>query len=325
MSRIRWALAAGAVLLPACVPGCSPGGANPDRAVVVDGSSSLYPLSQAVTEEFVRDNPGFRVTVGASGTASGLRRFCDGEVHVAGASRAMTASEAARCRAAGLRYLAIPVARDGVAIVTNAANTAVRCLTLAELRRLWEPSSAVTTWRDLRPALPAEKIRLYGPGPDSGTLRFFTTVVVGLPGASRADHYQTRDDNLIARGVAGHQWALGYFGSARFAGNDDHLRVLGVDTGFGCVSPTPAAVSDGSYSPLSRGLYIYVGLRHIANAHLYAFVVHFVSASETLAVETGYAPQPAAVYARSRALLAGVMAGRMQRGLLPLAPGSETP
>ena len=184
--RMRRVLAAAAVLLPACVGGCAPDGATPGRAMVVDGSSSLYPLAQAVTEEFVRDNPGFRVTVGASGTAGGLRRFCDGEVHLAGASRTMTPSEAARCRAAGLRYLEIPVARDGVAIVTNAANTAVRCLTLADLRRLWEPSSAVTTWRDLRPALPAEKIRLYGPGPDSGTLRFFTTVVVGRPGASRA-------------------------------------------------------------------------------------------------------------------------------------------
>ena len=300
---------AGVGLLLPCLLGCTADGGGAGRVVVVGGSSSLYPLSEAVAEEFVGEHPEARVTVGFSGTTGGFRRFCSGEIDIVGASRTMTASEAARCRASGLRYLAIPVARDGITIVTNPANTAVECLTLAELRRLWEPASGVTTWRDLRPALPAEKIRLFGPGAGSGTFDVFTTVVVGRPGASRADHYQTEDDNLIARGVAGSRWALGYFGSAHYAGNRGHLRAVAVDTGFGCVEPAPDAVADGSYSPLSRDLYIYSVHMSMASALVYDFTVYYITASQTLARATGYAPLPAAEYARSQALLAGAGAG----------------
>ena len=302
MGRFFHAAWVGLVL---CLAGCRDEPGDAGTLVVVDGSSSLYALSEAVAELFHGAFPQYRVVVRVSGSGGGLRRFCEGEVDIAAASRTMTSAEAARCRATGRDYLAIPVARDGIAIVTHPGNAAVSCLSLAELRQLWRPGSEVSTWRDLRPALPAEKIRLFGPGTDSGTHDYFTTVVMGRPGASRADHYQTEDDHLIARGVAGNRWALGYFGSAGYAANRDRLRVLAIDTGFGCVRPTPTALGDGSYSPLTRDLYIYVGRVSIRHDHVYNFAVQYVATSEVLAEEIGYAPLPAAAYARSRVLLAG--------------------
>ena len=299
---------AGTPLFLIAVAGCAADSGGGRGVLVVDGSSSLYSLSEAVAEEFAREHPGSRVVVRVSGTGGGLRRFCEGETDIAGASRPMTSAEAARCRAAGIGYLAMPVARDGVAMVTNNANESVGCVTLAELRRLWEPESGVATWRDLRPAFPAEKIRLFGPGSDSGTFRFFTTVIVGRPGASRAGHYQTEDDHLIARGVAGNRWALGYLGSASYAASENLVRALAVDAGFGCVHPTPAAIGDGSYGPLARDLYIYVPnmyrKMYKISENVYRFAVHYISASVVLAEEVGYAPLPAAEYARSLALLA---------------------
>lgn len=295
---------AGVLVFPFVAAACAADAAGGRGVVVVDGSSSLYPLSEAVAEEFARERPASRVVVRVSGTAGGLRRFCEGEVDIAAASRPMTSAEAARCRAAGISHLAMPVARDGVTMVTNLANGAVRCLTLTELRRLWEPGSGVATWRDLRPAFPAEKIRLFGPGNDSGTFRFFTNVIVGRPGASRADHYQTEDDHLIARGVAGNRWALGYLGSASYAAGENLVRTLAVNAGFGCVHPTPDAIGDGSYSPLARDLYIHVRNMYMSPDNVYRFAVHYVSASAALARGAGYAPLPAAEYARSLALLA---------------------
>ena len=298
------------MLLCVLLAGCSADGVDRGPVLVVDGSSSLYPLSEAVAEDFARENPGSRIVVRVSGTAGGLRRFCEGEVHIAGASRPMTSAEAARCRSAGIDYLAIPVVRDGVAVVVNTGNEAVGCLTMHELRRLWEPGSGVTTWRDLRPGLPAERIRLFGPGTVSGTYHFFTSVVMGRAGASRADHYETENDHLIVRGVAGNRWSLGYLGSAGYAANEDPVRALGVDTGFGCVSPTPESIGDGSYSPLARDLYIYTAnLYNKMYIYMYNFVVHYVSASRELAGEVGYAPLPAGEYERSLALLAGAREG----------------
>ncbi len=296
-------------LLSALLAGCSAGEGD-GGSVLVGGSSSLHPLSEAVAEDFAREHPGSRVVVRVSGTAGGLRRLCEGEVHVAGASRPMTSAEAARCRSSGIGHLAIPVARDGVAVVVNAGHHEVGCLTLSELRRLWEPGGGVTTWRDLRPGLPAERIRLFGPGAASGTYHFFTAVVMGRAGASRADHYQTENDHLIARGVAGSRWSLGYLGSASYSAGEDRVRALAVDTGFGCVHPTPATIGDGSYGSLARDLYIYVSdMYNDMHNNLYRFVVHYVSVSRALAAEVGYAPLPPAEYERSLERLASAAEG----------------
>ena len=305
--RAKSMFRAGSAGRAACVVAALAACSAPDGGggvVTVGGSSSLYALSEAVAESFAGVRPGSRVTVGFSGTAGGLRQLCDGEIDIAGASRRISTVEAERCRDMGFSYLEIPVARDGIVIVVHPANTVVDCLTLEELTRLWGPPGEVRTWRDLRPALPSETIRLFGPGPDSGTFRFFTSVVVGRPDASRADHYLSEDDDLIARGVAGDRWGLGYFGSAAHARNRERLRTVPVDTGFGCVDPTPEAVADGRYSPLARDLFIYVGVASLAREEVYALAEHYLFAAPMLAVETGYVPFPAAEYVRGRAVLA---------------------
>ncbi len=305
MCRGFVAVAAGAAV--AAAVGCgTPGGSG--GVVRLGGSSSLYALSEAVAESFAGARPGFRATVGFSSTSGGLRQLCDGEIDIAGASRTISAAEAVRCREAGFRFIEIPVARDGIVIVANPANTVLDCLTLDELTRLWGPSGEVRTWRELRPALPAEKIRLFGPSTGSGTFRFFTSVVVGRPGASRADHYQSADDDLIARGVAGDRRGLGYLGSAPYARNRQHLRAVPVDTGFGCVDPTPGAVADGRYSPLARDLFIYVGVAALAREEVYALADHYLLAAAGLAAEAGYVALPAAEYVRGRAMLTATRA-----------------
>ena len=272
--------------------------------VMVGGSTSLEPLMEAVAEEFARRAPEYRVAASFSGSGGGFRRLCQGEIDVAGASRPISSEEAARCRELEARYLALPVARDGVAVVANLDNAQVECLTLDELERIWGPSSRVATWRDLRPGLPAEKVRLYGPGPDSGTFDVFTTVVSGRTGASRTDYYQTENDHLVARGVAGHRWSLGYFGYARYAANRGLLRAVAVDTGFGCVAPSPESIADGRYSPLVRDLYLYVHEPALVRPAVREFASFFLVAGEALAGEAGYSPLPATAYARSAALLA---------------------
>ena len=278
--------------------------------VAVDGSSSLYPLSEAVAEAYQDDRPGARVTVALSGSGSGLRQLCAGTIDVAGASRPLSADEARLCRARGLHPLALLVARDGVALVVNARNADVACLTLDELGRLWHPDSRVTTWRDLRPGLPSARVRLLGPGSGSATFHFFTTEVVGQRGLSRADYHHTENDFLIARGVAGHRWALGYFGSAYVAGGRNHIRALEVDTGFGCVFPTPKAVTDGRYGPLVRDLYIYVTGTSLARPSVLSFVSYYVDRAGLIGAELGYGALSADEYVRGRALLAGARAGQ---------------
>lgn len=287
---------------------CAPAGTDGvGRGVVVGGSTSLEPLAEAVAEKFARHASQYRVAASFSGSAGGFRRLCEGEIDVAGASRPISPAEAARCREAETRYLALPVARDGVTVVAHPDNGQVECLTLAELERIWGPSSRVATWRDLRPGLPAEKLRLYGPGSGSGTFDAFTTVVAGRTGASRTDYYQTENDHLVARGVAGHRWALGYFGYAHYAANRALLRAVAVDTGFGCVTPSPESIADGRYSPLVRDLYVYVREAALARPAVLEFASFFVAAGEALAAEAGYSPLPAAAYARSAALLAATV------------------
>lgn len=294
----------GALLATGCFGG--------EDVVVVDGSSSVAPLAERVASAFGAQRPGSRVALRASGTSGGLRRLCDGETGVATASRPISASERARCAERGIRPLAIPVARDGVAVVANPRNTSVACLGLAELARLWAPGSGVSTWRALRPGLPAEAIRLYAPGPGSGTFDVFTRVVVGRARASRADYGSSGDHASVARNVAGNPWAMGYMGYAHYAANRGMLRILQVDTGAGCVAPSPAGFADGSYSPLVRDLFVYVAEDALRRPAVARFVAFFVAASPELAPGAGYAALPDAVYERSRALLADL--SRASRG-----------
>ncbi|HEX7117587.1 MAG TPA: PstS family phosphate ABC transporter substrate-binding protein [Longimicrobiales bacterium] len=257
-------------------------------SVEVDGSSTVYPITEAVAEEFTIETGGdVRVTVGVSGTGGGFKRFCAGETAVSNASRPIKASERAACEQAGIEYVELPVAYDGIAVVVNPASTFVQCLTTQELRRLWAPASTVRRWSDIRPAWPAAEIRLYGPGTDSGTFDYFTAEVVGEEGASRADYTASENDNVLVQGVTGDPNALGYFGFAYYEENTGRLRLLGVDGGAGCVRPTRESIKSGEY-PLSRPIFIYVNTAALQRPAVAAFVRFYLETAGTLAPEVGY-------------------------------------
>ena len=281
--------------------GCEQG-PDAERLVVVDGSSSVYPITEAMAEDFQRERSEYRVVVGVSGTGGGFQRFCAGETDVSGASRTMTRVEQERCRAAGVVPIRFPLALDGVTVVAHPGNPVARCLTLTELRQIWEPSSAVKTWRDVRPGFPAEELHLYGPGTDSGTFDFFTTVVVGRPQASRADYYQSEDDFLIARGVSGDRWALGYFSRSYFVGHRDRLRAVELDMGFGCTAPTREAIADGRYSPLTRELFVYVNRGALGRKAVREFIASVLEDAPRTADEVGYVALPEREYQRGMQL-----------------------
>jgi phosphate transport system substrate-binding protein len=277
------------VLAAACGSGERAGGEGElGGQVQVDGSSTVYPVAVAVAEEFQIENRGVRVTVGFSGTGGGFKRFCAGEIDISDASREISEAERAACEAAGVEFVEVPVAWDGLSVVVNPANDFVECLTVPELEAMWRPGSSVRTWRDVRPEFPAEPIRLYGPGTDSGTFDYFTEVVIGEAKASRNDFQASEDDNILVQGVAGDQYALGYFGYAYFRENRDRLKLVAVDGGEGCVQPSDETVSDGSYAPLSRPLYMYVSRRAAERPEVRAFVDFMLENAPDLVPSTGY-------------------------------------
>lgn len=279
-----------------------------------DGSSTVYPVAEAVAEEFQIQNRGVRVTVGVSGTGGGLSRFCGGEIAIANASRHISETEREACEANGVEFLEFPVAYDGLSVLVNPQNDFVECLTVEELRRIWEPGSQVTTWRDVRPEFPAEPIELYGPGTDSGTFDYFTETIMGETGASRPDYQASEDDNVLVQGVAGDPYALGYFGYAYYAENQERLTLLGIDGGDGCVEPAPTTIQDGSYSPLSRPLFIYVDRDALQREEVLAYVRFFMTEAPELVPATGYLPLNEEEYAENLERIAETA---------PAAPGGE--
>ena len=295
--RYTMPLLAGTLLLSGCGRSGSDGAAG---AIEIDGSSTVYPISQAVAEEFTlaRGN-GVRVTVGVSGTGGGFQRFCAGETEISNASRAMKDDERALCEQAGVHPLEIQIAIDGLAVVVNPANTAVQCLTVEELRRIWEPGSTVSRWSDVRDGLPAQPLRLYGPGTNSGTFDYFTEAVVGEEDASRSDYSASEDDNVLVQGVGGDANALGYFGYAYYSANRDRLRAIGIDGGSGCVEPTQETVMSGQYAPLSRPLFIYVNRAELQRPEVAAFVRFYLETAPALVAEVGYVPLPPEAYEAS--------------------------
>jgi len=282
--------------------GCGGGGGDAIAgAVEIDGSSTVFPIAEAVGEEFQIANPNVRVTVGFSGTGGGFERFCGGETDMSNASRPINAGEREACAAAGIEFTELSVAWDGLSVIVNPANDFATCLTTAELRRIWEPSSTVRTWRDVRPEWPAENIRLYGPGTDSGTFDYFTETINGEAGASRPDYQASEDDNILVQGVSGDRYSLGYFGYAYYSGNADRLKLVAVDGGAGCVTPSDATIADGTYAPLSRPLYVYVKHAALARPEVRAYVSFMLDEAVRLVPATGYHPLSAAEYAAARA------------------------
>jgi phosphate transport system substrate-binding protein len=226
--------------------------------VRADGSSTLAPYVSLAAERFSKQNPDVQVSVGVAGTGGGFERFCRGETDVSNASRAIEDEERAACEKKRIRFIELHVANDGLSVVVNPENDWAECLTVDQLKRIWEPKSDVDSWRDVDPAFPDEELALAGPGTDSGTFDYFTDAIVGEEGASRTDYTATEDDNVIVNAVSGERGGLGYLGLSYFEQNQERLRAVQVDGGDGCVAPSAETVQSGSYKPLSRPLFMYV-------------------------------------------------------------------
>jgi phosphate transport system substrate-binding protein len=237
-----------------------------------------------------------RVTVAQSGTGGGFKRFCAGETPISNASRPISDSERELCAQNGVDFVEFRVALDGLAVTVNPQNDFVECLTVQELRRIWEPGSTVRTWKDVRPEWPAEQIRLYGPGTNSGTFDYFTEEINGETGASRPDYTASEDDNVLVQGVEGDRQSLGYFGYAYVEENQGRVKKVAVDGGSGCVVPSPETVTSGQYTPLSRPLFIYLSRQALARPEVQAFVRFYLEHAPELVPQVGYVPLDAAAY-----------------------------
>lgn len=289
--------------------GAESGAGDLTGEVLIDGSSTVFPIAEAIAEEYQIAHPRVRVSVGFSGSGGGFERFCNDELDITNASRPIKDSEREDCAAAGIEFTELPVAWDGLSVIANPANDFLQCLTVAELGRIWEPGSSVTTWRDVRSEWPAEEIDLYGPGTDSGTFDYFTETVNGESGASRPDYQASEDDNILVQGVAGEQYALGYLGYAYFTENMDKLKLVAVDGGTGCVSPSDATIADGSYAPLSRPLFIYVKHASLDRPEVRTYVEFLVENAQEVVPATGYHALSAEEYAADLAQLRSVTGG----------------
>ena len=269
-------------------------------SIAIDGSSTVFPITEAVAEEFRREQRNVNVTVGIAGTGGGFTKFCNGETSIQDASRPINATEKDACAAKGIEYIELPVAYDGLAVVVNPQNNWATCMTVAELKKLWEPAAqgTVTRWNQIRPEWPDQPVRLYGPGTDSGTFDYFTEAINGRAKDSRGDFTPSEDDNVLVQGVAGDRNALGYFGLAYYEENKSRLKDVAVDggKGGGCVQPSQATVEGGTYAPLSRPLFIYVKKSDAARPEVKAFVDFYLENAAALAAEVGYVKFPDAFY-----------------------------
>ncbi len=265
---------------------------NLKGTVEVDGSSTLAPLSEAVAEEFKKTYSKANILVGISGTGGGFKRFVIGEIDIADASRAIKDSEISQAKENGIDYAELRVGMDGLSVMVNPNNNFVNCLTLTELNLVWKPGSAVNNWNQLRSTFPNKKMRLYGPGTDSGTFGFFTEIINGEEGASRDDYTASEDDNVLVQGIAGDNYALGYFGYAYYLSNKDKLKVLGIDKedGNGCIIPDFSTIDSDLY-PITRPLYIYVNkFSYNTKPVVKEFVKFYMEQAAKLITEIGYVP-----------------------------------
>lgn len=269
-------------------------------AVSLDGSSTVYPISEAIAEEFLSIAPRVRVTVGVSGTGGGFKKFLSGEIDINDASRTIKESEEAEAEASGIDFLEIPVAFDGLSVVVNPNNTWVDSLTVDELQMIWQPGSMVDSWDDIRADWPARPIRLYGPGTDSGTFDYFTEVINGESGASRPDYTASEDDNVLVQGISGDENALGFFGYAYYIENKESLKIVPVDGGSGPVVPTAQTINEGTYSPLSRPVFIYLNAESLSRPEVRSFVDFYIDNAGAIASEVGYIALPTEMYETSK-------------------------
>ena len=271
--------------------------------IEIDGSSTVYPVTEAVAEEF-QSGGGARVTVGISGTGGGFKRFCRGETDISNASRPILRDEMVNCAQAGVKYFELPIAYDALTVVVNKSNEFVDYLTVAELKKMWEPGAQgkVTSWKQIRDSFPDVPLKLAGPGADSGTFDYFTEAVMGKAKSSRGDYQASEDDNVVVQFVSRDKGALGYFGLAYYEENKDKLKVVPIkaDESAPAVVPALATVNNGTYQPLSRPIFIYVKQKAAERPEVKQFVEFYLTEGAELAKEVGYVDLPANAYDLAR-------------------------
>jgi phosphate transport system substrate-binding protein len=264
--------------------------------IEIDGSSTVFPITQAVAEEFQNVNRDVKINVGISGTGGGFKRFTKGDTDISDASRPISVSEITAAQTNNIDYVELKIALDGIAVVVNSQNTWVDYLTTAELKAIWNQNSTVTKWSEVRAGWPDQPLHLYGPGTDSGTFDYFTEVINGKTKSSRADFTASEDDNILVQGVSGDVNSLGYFGYAYYVENKDKVKIVPIDSGKGPVTPNDTTITSNAYTPLSRPLFIYVNTASLERAEVKAFVEFYMKNGEVLVHEVGYTPLDPKVY-----------------------------
>jgi len=269
--------------------------------IEIDGSSTVFPISEAAAEDFGKlpEMSKVRVNVGVSGTGGGFKRFAVGETDISDASRPIKDTEKAKAVENGVEYTEFKLGDDGLSVVVNKSNSFVDCLTVEELKAIWEPGTTITNWSQVRDGFPDVKLQRYGPDTDSGTFDFFTEEINGEAQSSTSDYIASADDNYLVKGVSSDKGSLGYFGYAYYIENKNILKVLGIDNGNGCVVPAPATIEDGSYMPLSRPLYIYVNNKSLQREEVKEFLKFYLENGANFTNEVGYVASPDSVYAEN--------------------------
>jgi len=339
VARVLTIVAVPAVFASACGGGTESAPSSAPAAVIaIDGSSTVFPITEAVAEDFGKADAATRVTVGFSGTGGGFKKFCRGEITISDASRPISTSELEACGQASIGFVELPVAYDGLAVVVNPKNTWATSMTVAELKKLWAPEAQgkVMKWSQIRAGWPDKAINLYGAGTDSGTFDYFTEAIVGKAKQSRGDYTSSENDNILVQGVSGDEFALGYMGLAYYEENQGKLKLIGIDdenpaNGTGPIQPSFDVVRNGTYRPLSRPLFIYVSTNDLARPEVQKFVDYYLTNTGALSKEVGYVSltdaELALVKARLAARTPGTMfadhAAQSQRSLTELLQGRQ--
>lgn len=288
-----------------------------DKIIKVDGSSTVYPITEGVAEDFQKAKKGaVKVTVGISGTGGGFKKFCRGETDISNASRPIAKKEIEACKEGGVEYVELPIAYDGIAVVVNPKNTWITSMTVADLKKMWEPDATgkITKWNQIRAEWPDVPIKLFAPGVDSGTFDYFTEAIVGKSRASRTDMTTSEDDNVLVHGITGDKGAIGYFGYSYYAENPGKLKLVGIDAGKGPVFPSDKTIMDGTYNPLSRPLFIYVNKKSIDKPEVKEFVNYYMKNVPKIAKQVKLIPLPDKVYKLAEERFAKAKTGTVFEG-----------
>lgn len=288
-----------------------------EKIIKIDGSSTVYPITEAVAEEFQKMKRGaVKVTVGISGTGGGFKKFCRGETDISNASRPIVKKEMEACKEAGVEYIELPIAYDGIAVMVNPKNHWVTSMTPAELKKIWEPAAEkkITKWIHVNSSWPDIPLNLYGPGVDSGTFDYFTEAIVGKSRASRGDFTASEDDNVLVQGIANDRGALGFFGYAYYAENKDKLKIVPIEAGKGPIVPSEKTIMEGTYQPLSRPIFIYVSKKAAERPEVKEFVEFYLKQATKLVKQVKYVPLPERAYKLAEERFAKRVAGTVFGG-----------